>query len=158
MNIMIEYTFIESDNKILNDKLHNFKHNLDLTPEAFYFLTNIAIDENKELGDLTIIFCDDNYLLEKNMTYLNHDSYTDVITFDYSNAKNISGDIFVSFERVKENAEIYNTNFYEEIKRVIIHGLLHLLGYKDKHDADLKEMRRKENLYLSKWEGLNNIC
>ena len=95
-----------------------------------------------------------NSILEKNKKYLNHDNMTDVITFDYSDKKTISGDILISFEQVEENAKIFNVKISAELKRVILHGLLHLLGYKDKTKKETTIMREKENYYLSKLQLL----
>jgi rRNA maturation RNase YbeY len=106
--------------------------------------------EKKTLGEITYIFCDDEYLLKKNQEYLQHDTLTDIITFDYSEENTLSADIFISVERVKENALIFAVPFEKEIKRVIIHGVLHLIGYKDKSEDEAQEMRNKEDFYLSK--------
>ncbi|MFM7006799.1 MAG: rRNA maturation RNase YbeY [Flavobacteriales bacterium] len=111
-------------------------------------LKTLAISEEKELKDLSIVFTDDDYLLEVNKQYLNHDYYTDVITFDYSSGAVVSGDIMISLPRVKENAETLKVSFEEELHRVVFHGLLHLCGYKDKSASDEKMMRTKENKYL----------
>ena len=114
------------------------------------WLEKIIIHEKKKLGEIVYVFCTDNYLLEKNIKFLNHNTLTDVITFDYCNNNIISGDILISIERVYENAKEYNVNFVSELNRVMIHGLLHLLGYKDKTKTESKLMRVKENYYLSK--------
>ena len=106
--------------------------------------------EKKTLGEITYIFCDDEYLLKKNQKYLPHETLTDIITFDYSEENTLSADIFISVERVKENALIFAVRFEKEIKRVIIHGVLHLIGYKDKSENEAQEMRNKEDFYLSK--------
>jgi rRNA maturation RNase YbeY len=106
--------------------------------------------EKKTLGEITYIFCDDEYLLKKNQEYLQHDTLTDIITFDYSEENTLSADIFISVERVKENAVIFAVSFEQELKRVIIHGILHLMGYKDKSEEESKIMRSKEDFYLSK--------
>ena len=100
-------------------------------------------------GPLSFIFCDDEYLHKINLQYLNHDTYTDIITFDYSNKRSLSGDIFISIERVKENAKGQEIPFDAELKRVIIHGVLHLAGYKDKNPEEKRLMREKEDFYLS---------
>tara|TARA_B100000963_G_scaffold67604_1_gene55765 strand:- start:1488 stop:1901 length:414 start_codon:yes stop_codon:yes gene_type:complete len=100
-------------------------------------------------GDISVIFCSDDYLKQININYLNHHYYTDIITFDYSDNKIISGDLFVSIDRVKENAEINNENFNKEICRVIIHGILHLCGYKDKTSKEKEEMRKLEDSFLN---------
>ena len=106
--------------------------------------------ENKELGEINYIFCDDQYLLKKNQKYLQHDSLTDIITFDYTEENRLSADIFISIERIKENAITFAVPFETELRRVIIHGVLHLMGYKDKSEEDAQTMRSKENFYLSK--------
>ena len=109
----------------------------------------VAKKEGSVVKDLNFIFCDDEFLLEKNKAYLKHNSLTDIITFDYSNKNNISGDIFISIDRVKANALSFSESFENELKRVIIHGILHLLGYKDKSKKEKKIMREKEDFYLS---------
>ncbi len=106
--------------------------------------------EGADIEALSYIFCNDEYLLEMNQEYLDHDTYTDVITFDYAEEEGIiEGDIFISVERVKENAEQLNVSFDDELHRVMAHGLLHLLGYKDKTEADQQQMRQKEDNCLS---------
>jgi probable rRNA maturation factor len=107
--------------------------------------------ENFESGEITIVFCIDDYLLEINKMYLNHDFYTDIITFDYSGNDFVSGDLFISVDRVKDNAESFSVSFDNELKRVIYHGVLHLCGYKDKTEKDEKEMREKENFYMNQF-------
>lgn len=96
-------------------------------------------------GEINYIFCGDEYLHKINVEFLQHDTYTDIISFDYSLGKLINGDIYISIDRVKENAEKYNTTFAEELHRVMIHGILHYAGYKDKTEEDKNEMRNKEN-------------
>jgi len=110
----------------------------------------ITEHEGKDLADLSIIFCSDDELLSMNQKHLNHDYYTDIITFDYSTDSYISGDLFISVDRVSDNAEIEGVSFIEEIHRVVFHGVLHLLGYNDKEDHDILVMREKENFYLAK--------
>ena len=100
-------------------------------------------------GAINYIFCDDEYLLKMNQEHLNHDTYTDIISFDYSDKNHISGDIFISTDRVKDNAQTFSNSFQEELHRVLIHGLLHFAGYKDKTDNEKLEMRKQENYYLS---------
>ena len=112
-------------------------------------IKSLIISELKELGEITYIFCSDNYLLEMNKQYLNHNYYTDIITFDYVTKNVISGDLFISVDRVKENAEIFKSKFVKELYRVIFHGVLHLIGYKDKSEEEQLIMRAKEDLYLS---------
>jgi rRNA maturation RNase YbeY len=114
------------------------------------WLKDAISTEDKELGEINYIFCDDQYLLKKNQEYLQHDSFTDIITFDYTEENRLSADIFISIERVKENAITFAVPFETEFRRVIIHGVLHLMGYKDKSEEDAKTMRSKENFYLSK--------
>ena len=112
------------------------------------YLKSLASTEDKQLKDLSVVFTDDDYLLEVNKQYLNHDYYTDVITFDYSADNHVSGDIMISLPRVKENAEALKVSYEEELYRVVFHGLLHLCGYKDKSASDEQLMRSKENIYL----------
>jgi len=115
------------------------------------WLNQVISNEAKREGDITYIFCDDDYLLEKNIRFLNHNTLTDVITFDYCEGNSVSGDIFISIERVKENSEVFKVDFLTELNRVMVHGLLHLLGYKDKTERESNLMRKKENYYLSKY-------
>ena len=117
--------------------------------ESAVWLEKVVFNENKKLGEIVVIICKDDYLLEKNIKFLNHHTLTDVISFDYSTDKNISGDIFISIDRIKENAKTYNVTFLKELDRVMVHGLLHLLGYNDKTKQQAKEMKKKENFYLS---------
>ena len=107
------------------------------------------VAENKILGEITYIFCSDNYLHKINLEHLNHDTFTDIITFNYNVDEIINSDIFISIDRVKDNAETYNITFQNELYRVIIHGVLHLIGYDDKTVSDKKTMRSKEDFYLS---------
>ncbi|KLT64614.1 rRNA maturation RNase YbeY [Pedobacter sp. BMA] len=114
------------------------------------WIKNTIENEGYSLEQLNFIFCSDEYLLGINQQYLNHDTYTDIITFDNSEVeKLIIGDIFISIERVKENAKIYKTNDFDEVCRIIIHGTLHLLGYKDKGKIAKTLMTDKENEYLA---------
>jgi rRNA maturation RNase YbeY len=115
------------------------------------WLNQVISNEAKVEGDITYIFCNDDYLLEKNIRFLNHNTLTDVITFDYCEGNSVSGDIFISIERVKENSEVFKVDFLTELNRVMVHGLLHLLGYKDKTEKESNLMRKKENYYLSKY-------
>lgn len=112
--------------------------------EFFVWIENVINSENKSLGEISYIFCDDEYLLEINKQYLNHDYYTDIISFDYTENEVVSGDIFISIDRVKENALDYGVSFDNELKRVIIHGILHFCGYKDKSQDEERMMRLKE--------------
>ena len=116
------------------------------------WLKAAIVKEKHALKELNFIFCTDEELYELNVEYLNHKTLTDIITFDNSEEEGtIEGDIYISVDRVKENASTYGKDFEDELKRVLIHGVLHLLGYKDKTSASKKEMRDKEDLYLSKF-------
>ncbi|WP_264520006.1 rRNA maturation RNase YbeY [Flavobacterium sp. N1994] len=108
------------------------------------WLSKVISSEMKNEGEINYIFCDDNYLLEINQQYLNHDTLTDIISFDYSIGNELQGDIFISVQRVRENADDFNVAFDEELKRVMAHGVLHYCGYKDKSEKDEKIMREKE--------------
>jgi probable rRNA maturation factor len=105
--------------------------------------------EKKTVGDITYIFCDDDYLLERNKEFLDHNTLTDIITFNYCIDNNISSDIMISIDRVKENSTTFENSFNEELRRVMIHGILHLIGYNDKSDKEKELMREKENFYLN---------
>lgn len=113
------------------------------------WLKFVAQSEAKRLGDIAIIFCSDNYILDVNIKYLQHDYYTDIITFDYCEGDKLSGDLFISIDSVRENASFYSSSFPDELNRVIVHGLLHLIGYDDHSEEDIAVMRSKENYYLS---------
>ena len=106
-------------------------------------------NEAKTVGEISYIFCSDEYLHKMNLEYLNHDTFTDIITFDYTEENIVSGDIFISIDRIKENATKFKTVFENELSRVIIHGVLHLMGYKDKSAQEKEQMRSKEDFYLT---------
>ncbi len=108
-------------------------------------------EKKLQAGEISIIFCSDEFLLQINQKYLSHDYYTDIITFDYSVENTLSGDLFISIDRVKENAEKYKTPFLKELFRVIIHGILHLSGQKDHSDIQRKQMQEQEEFYLRKY-------
>jgi rRNA maturation RNase YbeY len=112
---------------------------------------NLALQEGKVLKDLSLVFTDDDYLLEVNKQFLNHDYFTDVITFDYSSFPEVSGDVMISLDRVKENAISLDQSFELEFYRVVFHGVLHLCGYKDKSDDEVILMRSKEDFYLNRF-------
>lgn len=112
------------------------------------WILNTVSLETYKLEEINYVFCDDAYLHKLNVEFLNHDTLTDIISFDYSIGKLIQGDIFISIERVKDNAKDFSVSLEEELNRVIIHGVLHYCGYKDKTDVDAKIMRDKENHYL----------
>lgn len=108
------------------------------------WIEQVILSEDKYVGDINYIFCDDQYLHEINLKYLSHDTYTDIISFDNSVGNTLHGDIFISTQRVEENALGFNVEFSEELKRVMIHGVLHFCGYKDKTEREQDLMRRKE--------------
>ncbi|MDG1035852.1 MAG: rRNA maturation RNase YbeY [Crocinitomicaceae bacterium] len=123
---------------------------LDKTPEFFdLWFGKICHTEGKLLGDVSVVFCSDTYLLELNKRHLQHDFFTDIITFDYSEGDRVAGDLFVSVDRVYENADAYNVSRETELNRVSVHGILHLLGYKDKTPQEVAVMREKENEALA---------
>ncbi|WP_286912172.1 rRNA maturation RNase YbeY [Flavobacterium sp. UBA4197] len=125
----------------------NYETDFELENESQYenWISNVIASEGKHEGEINYIFCDDDYLHKINVEYLDHDTLTDIISFDYSVGNELHGDIFVSIERVKDNALDFNVSFDEEIKRVIIHGILHYCGYKDKSEKDELLMRAKED-------------
>lgn len=112
-------------------------------------IRSLVKQELREIGDITFVFCDDNYLHKINLEFLDHDTYTDIITFDYSVGNELVSEIYISVDRVAENAKKFSQTFENEIHRVMIHGVLHLCGYKDKLAKDKQIMRDKENHYLS---------
>lgn len=113
------------------------------------WLKAVAAAEGKQLGEIAVIFCSDKFILDVNIKYLQHDYYTDIITFDYCEGSTLSGDLFISVDSVRENAAFYGVPFDDELSRVIVHGLLHLIGYDDHTEDDVAVMRAKENHYLS---------
>lgn len=113
------------------------------------WISETIASEGFKQDEINYIFCDDDYLFKLNVQFLDHDTLTDIISFDYSIGKIIHGDIFISVERVRENAQDFKVDFFDELHRVMIHGVLHYCGYKDKTDSDEKLMREKENHYLS---------
>ena len=121
--------------------------------ETANWIKTVAKGFNKKVGEIAYLFCDDEKILEINLAYLQHDFYTDIITFDYSDGDTISGDIFISLDTVRSNAQKYGTYFEEELYRVIIHGILHLCGVNDKTEEEEKNMREAENSALRQ---LNN--
>ncbi|HLW40039.1 MAG TPA: rRNA maturation RNase YbeY [Brumimicrobium sp.] len=128
-------------------------HFVDVPPidlkhiEKWYEL--VCEKEGKQLGPMSVVLGTDEWLLEQNKRYLNHDFYTDIITFDYTEANVVSGDLLISKDRVNENALTYNVSRETELNRVVVHGLLHLIGYKDESEEESKIMREKEDFYLS---------
>lgn len=108
------------------------------------WIKSVVEQRGWKTGEISYIFCSDEYLLNVNQTYLKHDYFTDIITFDYTDATKVSGDLFISIDRVRDNAQELNLSFEQELHRVIIHGVLHLLGLKDKTEEEAKEMRKAE--------------
>ncbi len=136
---MIEFEFLDIE-------IPEFK------PEFFVSsLSDLVLSEGFDEGDITVVFVTDEYLLEMNRTHLDHDYYTDIITFDYTESNFISGDLFISYDRVLDNSKEFNVSSYNELCRVVFHGVLHLCGYKDKSPEDEKLMRAKESFYLEKY-------
>lgn len=125
----------------------NYETDFELDNEDRYstWISDIIVSENKKEGDISYIFCDDEYLIKINSEFLAHDDYTDIISFDYSVGNELHGDIFISIERVRENASEFDQTFEIELRRVMAHGILHYCGYKDKSEADQSTMRMKED-------------
>ncbi len=123
---------------------------LDNTAKVSSWISETILAEEFKEGEINYIFCSDDYLHQINIDFLDHDTLTDIISFDYTVGKELHGDIYISIERVKENASDFKVSFSDEMARVIIHGVLHYCGYKDKSEADEKEMRAKEDYYLTR--------
>ena len=137
MNSEISYNFIDIEIPGFN-------------PEFFdLWIPEIIRLNGCELNELTYVFCTDDYLLEMNREHLNHDYYTDIISFNYNEGVSLSGDLFISYDRVVDNAEQLGTEVYDELCRVMIHGVLHLLGFNDKSEAEEEEMRKQEDICLN---------
>ena len=134
---MISYYFEDTDFQFKNRTINN------------KWLRLVAESEIRRIGQISIIFCSDNYILDVNQQYLQHDYFTDIITFDYCEGDRLSGDLFISVDTVRENAQEYGTEFTDELNRVIVHGVLHLIGYDDHSEDDIAVMRKKEDYYLS---------
>lgn len=130
----------------------NYETNFILEDESLLkdWIITIASEQNFEVGEINYIFCDDAYLHKLNVEFLDHDTLTDIISFDNSLGKLLNGDIFISVERVKDNAADFKVSFQDELHRVIIHGVLHYMGYKDKSSDEKKMMRNQENMALEK--------
>jgi rRNA maturation RNase YbeY len=121
---------------------------LDNEKEIEIWISSVITSEKFKQGDINYVFCDDDYLLKLNIEFLNHNTFTDIISFNESIGKILHGDIFISVDRVKDNAVKFKATFLEELSRVMVHGILHYCGYKDKSEKDSKQMRNKENFYL----------
>ncbi|MEZ7498424.1 rRNA maturation RNase YbeY [Flavobacterium sp. Arc3] len=129
----------------------NYENEFNLENEGAItkWLSEVILSEGKKEGEINYIFCDDEYLHKINLEYLNHDTLTDIISFDYTMGNEIGGDIFISVERVQDNASDFKVSFEEELRRVMVHGVLHYCGYKDKGEEDESLMRSKENEKLA---------
>ncbi len=138
MNYSVEFFFEDVESIEILDEI--------LISKLIFLIHN----ELKREGDLSVVFCSDEYLIKMNKEYLQHDYYTDIITFDYVEENVISGDLFISLDRIKDNARKFDVPVINELYRVVFHGVLHLVGYNDKTDEEKKMMREKENFYLSK--------
>ena len=136
--------------------LFNYETDFELSNESKteQWISTIISDYGFEEGEINYIFCDDDYLLKLNVEFLEHDTLTDIISFDYTLGKLISGDIFISVERIKENALEFNQSLDNDLNRVLIHGILHYLGYKDKDEVDKGIMRSEEDKCLTKFSNL----
>jgi len=128
---------------------------LDNEHQISSWIEEVITEENFKLGEINYIFCNDDYLHKLNVEFLQHDTLTDIISFDYTVGKIIQGDIYISTERVAENAQDYQVSFLEELLRVMVHGVLHYCGYKDKTDSEAHIMREKENHYLQKFANIH---
>lgn len=130
----------------------NYETDFELSNEEKFshWISDAISNEGFKEGELNYIFCDDAYLLKLNIEFLDHDTLTDIISFDYTLGKLINGDIYISVERVEENAKDYSVSFENELSRVMVHGILHYCGYKDKTEVEAMEMRKKENYYISR--------
>jgi rRNA maturation RNase YbeY len=136
----------------------NYEIDFNLEDESEYssWISKVIISESKNEGEINFIFCDDDHLLELNQEYLRHDTLTDIISFDYSIGNELHGDVFISLERVRENADEFNVSFLEELKRVMAHGVLHYCGYKDKNEKDEFIMRQKEEEKMAMFHVKHN--
>lgn len=129
----------------------NYENDFELNNEEQLsrWISGVIVSEGCTEDEINYVFCDDEYLHKLNVEFLNHDTLTDIISFDYSMGKTLQGDIFISIERVEDNAKDFEVEFIEELQRVLVHGILHYCGYKDKTEEEAKLMRSKENFYLA---------
>ena len=130
----------------------NFETDFELnrTETLKQWIESVIISEGYEIGEIAYVFCDDDFLVKLNIEFLDHDTLTDILSFDYGVGNQINGEIYISVERVTENAMDFNTNFEDELHRVMVHGILHFCGYKDKTNEEELQMRAKEDEYLVK--------
>lgn len=137
----------------------SFNYELDFklqnSEERSQWISSVILDEGCHEDEVNYVFCDDEYLHKLNVVFLQHDTLTDIISFDYSVGKRIQGDVFISVERVRDNAKDFKVDFEDELDRVLVHGVLHYCGYKDKTEDEAKQMRDKENHYLSKRQHIS---
>ena len=134
--------------------LHDVDFLLEDEAKIKQWISLVIHNHHKEVGVISYLFCNDEYILQNNQSFLNHDTYTDIITFDYVEGDIISGDIMISIDRVKENASTFAVPFSYELRRVIIHGILHLLGQGDKTDSEALQMRKREDDALALWDTI----
>ena len=134
----------------------NFQYPFRFVKRTLYrlWIREMVQSKNRKIGDVNYIFCSDDYLLGINQQYLNHDTYTDIITFDYCEGEVLNGDIFISVERVRENAQKFEVSFQEELVRVMAHGIFHLCGYKDKTKPQAAEMRKREKWAIELYDKM----
>jgi len=133
------------------------KYKIEFPRKTVKWIIESARREKRSVLNVTYIFCSDLYLLGLNQEFLGHNTFTDIITFDDSNGKDISGEIYISLDRVKENSIKFDSQFHDELLRVMIHGILHLAGYKDKKPNEVSTMRKKEEAYLSLWKTMFHV-
>lgn len=133
------------------------KYKIEFPRKTVKWIIESARREKRSILNINYIFCSDHYLLGLNQEFLDHNTFTDIITFDDSEGKNISGEIYISLDRVRENALKFNSDFNDELLRVMIHGVLHLAGYKDKKPREISAMRKKEEAYLSLWKTMFHV-
>jgi rRNA maturation RNase YbeY len=133
------------------------KYRIEYPRKTVKWITESARREKRSVLNVNYIFCSDRYLLRLNKEFLSHDTFTDIITFDDSDGMNISGEIYISLDRVKENSLKFNSQFHDELLRVMIHGVLHLAGYRDKKPNEISTMRKREEAYLSLWKTMFHV-
>lgn len=138
-------------NQISDFNFHSedIEFELEMKPAIISWLSSSIEAENKIPSDISYIFCSDDFLYEMNVKHLDHNTLTDIITFDYCEGQHISGEMFISIDRIKDNAKSFNVSFIDELHRVMVHGVMHLCGYKDKTTDDQKVMSAKEDFYLN---------
>lgn len=152
-----DFSSLETQEPLIDFLYENINFELEQKEKITAWIEKIIADKKAKYHAITYIFCDDSFLHQINMEYLNHDTYTDIISFDYSEKKDIltiSGDLFISIERIKDNAQNLSISFEKEVLRVMIHGILHLLGYKDESLEDEKTMRKEEEKALELFEKI----